>query len=392
MSDRLRALDGLRGLLALYILAGHTLPFLCLPSGFGWMAGLVSHGRAAVDLFFALSGLVILQALEQGGFLGRAGAGRFLALRAGRLLPVYLLALGLACTGLTAGDPFGAMPWLGPGSAAHAMLEAHWPPQPGLHIAAHLLLVQGLLPPVLLPGAEFAILGPAWSLSTEWQFYGLMALCLAAAPRVLEGGAWRATTLLLLLALIGIGIGMLPDPWDFGRAFLPREAWYFALGMASHALLSGRAGRARYGAVLASATVLSGFSGGIGAMLVPLVWTLCLRAERPRTVVDRALRRLLIAPPLLRCGGISYALYLVHAPLQRLLMLAIAPWAAGDGRLFTLLWALPAILLPLAAAAMVHRWIEEPIRLWSRARVLGPGQPSLTPFGSRSNTSVAGRP
>ncbi len=70
-------------------------------------------------------------------------------------------------------------------------------------------------------------------------------------------------------------------------------------------------------------------------------------------------------------------------------MLAIAPWAAGDWPLFTLLWALPAILLPLAAAALVHRWIEEPIRLWSRARLLGSGRPSLTPFGSGSNTSAA---
>jgi peptidoglycan/LPS O-acetylase OafA/YrhL len=392
MSHRLRALDGLRGLLALYILAGHIMPFFWLPPCLGWMPGLVSHGRAAVDLFFALSSLVILQALEQGGIRGRAGAVRFLALRAGRLLPVYLPALGLACAGLAAGNPFAVMPWIGPDSAAHAMLEAQWPPQPGLHIAAHLLLLQGLLPPALLAGSEYAILGPAWSLSTEWQFYGLMALCLAAASRLLEGGAWRATTLLLLLGLIGLlGQGLLPEPWTFGHAFLPREAWYFALGMASHALLSGRASRARYGTVLASATVLSGISGGVGAMLVPLVWSLCLRAERPRTGADRALRRLLTAPPLLWCGGISYALYLVHAPLQRLLMLAIAPWAGDDERLFTLLWALPAILLPLAAAALVHRWIEEPIRLWSRARILGSGRPNLIPFGSGSNTSEAAR-
>ncbi|HTI03651.1 MAG TPA: acyltransferase [Acidisoma sp.] len=391
MSHRMRALDGLRGILALYILAGHTLPFLWLPPGLGWVAGLVSHGRAAVDLFFALSGLVILHALEEGGFPGRAGAGRFLALRAGRLLPVYLLALGLACLGLAAGDPFAAMPWLAPDSAAHAVAGAHWPPQLALHLAAHVLLLQGLLPPALLPGAEYAILGPAWSLSTEWQFYGFMALCLAIAPRLLAAGGGRATILLLLLGVIGLGIAALPESWRFGHAFLPRDAWYFALGTASHAFLSGRTSRARYGLVLAGATVLSGVAGGIGAMLVPLVWTLCLRAERPRMSVDHALRRLLMARPLVWCGGISYTLYLIHAPLQRLLMLGIAPWAGGDGRLFTLLWALPAILLPLAAAALVHRWIEEPIRLWSRTRILGAPRPGLTPFGSGSYTSVAGR-
>lgn len=391
MSDRLRALDGLRGLLALYILAGHTIPFLWLPPGFGWVAGLVSHGRAAVDLFFALSGLVILQVLARGGLPGPSGAVHFLALRAGRLLPVYWLALGLACLGLAAGNPLAAMPWLGAEGAAHNVLEAHWPPQPGLHIAAHLLLLHGVLPPALLPGAEYAILGPAWSLSTEWQFYGLMALCLAAAPRWLEGSARRATAFLLLLGLIGLGIGLLPEAWRFGRAFLPRDAWYFALGMASHALLSGRMSRAQYGTVLVSATALSGIAGGIGAMLVPPVWALCLRAERPVHGPDCLLRRLLTAPPLLWCGGISYALYLLHAPLQRLLMLAIAPWAAGDGAVFTLLWAPPALLLPLLAATLVHHWIETPIRLWSRARVLGSARPSLTPYGSGSNTSAAAR-
>lgn len=392
MSDRFRALDGLRGLLALYILTGHTIPFLWLPGGFGWVTVIVSHGRAAVDLFFALSGLVILQALEHGGLPGRSGAGHFLALRAGRLLPVYCLALGLACLALAAGNPFAAMPWLGPNSPARTMLEAQWPPHPGLHIAAHLLLLHGLLPPLLLPGTDYAILGPAWSLSTEWQFYGLMALWLAAAPRLLEDGAGRAIALLLGLGLIGLAIGLLPEPWRFGHAFLPRDAWYFALGMASYARLSGRMTRLRYGVILASAIVLSGIAGGIGAMLVPLVWTVCLRAERPAHRPDRLMRRLLTAPPLLWCGKISYALYLVHAPLQRLLMLAIAPWAAGDGRVFTLLWVWPAILVPLTAAALVHRWVEAPIRLWSRTRILGSARPSLTPFGSGSNTSAAGRP
>ncbi len=48
MTGRLRGLDGLRGLLALYILAGHTMPFLRTPAATGWIGALVSHGRGAV--------------------------------------------------------------------------------------------------------------------------------------------------------------------------------------------------------------------------------------------------------------------------------------------------------------------------------------------------------
>ena len=396
MSLRLRALDGLRGLLALYILAGHSLPFLLLPPRLGWVASLAAHGRAAVDLFFALSSLVILHALDQSHVERRYDAWVFLGLRAGRLMPIYLLALALACLGLWAGNPFETMPWLGPESAAHAMLEASWPPRLWAQIAAHLLLLQGLLPPALLPDAEYALLGPTWSLSTEWQFYGMMALCLACAPRLLARGAGRATALLLLLGLGSFGLAGLPPPWHFGRAFLPCEAWYFALGMASHGWLMGRLSPGRFALVLILSLAMSGAAADpgsrLGAMAVPLVWLLCLRAEKPRLWFDHLLRRLLTTRPLLWCGSLSYSLYLLHTPLQRLLMLAAAPLAHGRWPLFTAVWGLPALLLPIAAAALAHRWIEEPARQWSRTRLRGRARQHLTPFGSGSNTSVAGPP
>jgi peptidoglycan/LPS O-acetylase OafA/YrhL len=37
--------------------SGHALPFTALP---GWVMAPFSHGEAAVELFFALSGLVIV--------------------------------------------------------------------------------------------------------------------------------------------------------------------------------------------------------------------------------------------------------------------------------------------------------------------------------------------
>ena len=59
---RLECLDGLRGLLATYVLLGHMAPFAVLP---GWLQDLLSHGGAAVDVFFVLSGLVITQSLDK---------------------------------------------------------------------------------------------------------------------------------------------------------------------------------------------------------------------------------------------------------------------------------------------------------------------------------------
>ena len=56
---QLQCLDGLRGVLAVYVLLGHMAPFAALADwsrpGLAW--------RAAVEVFFVLSGLVITQSL-----------------------------------------------------------------------------------------------------------------------------------------------------------------------------------------------------------------------------------------------------------------------------------------------------------------------------------------
>ena len=57
---RLVCLDGLRGVLAFYVMLSHSLPFLPLPHWLHWM---FQHGGAGVDVFFVLSGLVIVQSL-----------------------------------------------------------------------------------------------------------------------------------------------------------------------------------------------------------------------------------------------------------------------------------------------------------------------------------------
>ena len=54
---RLECLDGLRGALAIYVMLGHMAPFATMPA---WLQRALSHGGAAVDVFFILSGFVII--------------------------------------------------------------------------------------------------------------------------------------------------------------------------------------------------------------------------------------------------------------------------------------------------------------------------------------------
>src|ERR1700759_679904 len=86
---RLHCLDGLRGALAVYVLMGHLAPFAVMPS---WLQGAVSHGGAAVDVFFILSGLVISQSLISSD--GQAIP--FLIARVARIFPVFLPVFALA--------------------------------------------------------------------------------------------------------------------------------------------------------------------------------------------------------------------------------------------------------------------------------------------------------
>jgi len=386
MTSRLRALDGLRGLLALYILVGHEAPFLGLPAWAAWAGSILSHGRGAVELFFVLSGMVILRSLGKG--FTRVTARQFLLTRAGRLLPVYVIALLLAMVALSAGDPFRALPWLAGNSAARDIAEAVWPQPWFAHVAAHITLTQGLMPAAVLPDAEFTILGPAWSLSTEWQFYLVVAAILAyrRTGRV-RSEDWRAfAAVMMVIGVIGVLLDLLPAQWQPGRAFLPHEAWYFAFGIASHGfLISGRT-RATWWWLLSlvGAVLLQWQQNPLTAAVVPLLWTACLICEAPRTpAVFRPLAKILHASTLQWLGRISYPLYLIHMPIQRLLMLALAPAAGRHVVVFSLLWGPAAVLIPMSAAAALHRWVEVPCWQWSRRRAqhLGPGplagQPSL---------------
>src|SRR5580698_270007 len=151
--QRLARMDGLRGVLAVYVMLGHAMPFTNLPL---WATAPFSHGEAAVDLFFALSGLVIVNSLERFGGEFRP----FMAARAWRLLPVYFVALGLSIALLALGNPRAAMPWVGP---AGASFWAEGLPQGfSWHLAAHFFLLHGVIPQRLLPYAYVTLLGPAW--------------------------------------------------------------------------------------------------------------------------------------------------------------------------------------------------------------------------------------
>ena len=351
---RLECLDGLRGVLAVYVMLGHMAPFAALPA---WLTGPLSHGGAAVDVFFILSGLVILRSLESCQFSARP----FLISRVARIFPVYLvmLAMGIAVQPLPI--PFDEMPWIGPSSLARDIWSQGWPVDWAIGISAHLTMTHGLFPNGVLPDIWVSFLGSAWSLSTEWQFY-VLALVLGRSRM----GASRLAMLFLMLAVVGLAWdSAAPEAWRFSRAFLPNKAQYFALGIASADWVDRRSVRS-FALVLGTTLILCAGHGNAERMLPALLWTLCLAAQ-----IHPARMTMIASPlrwPVTRwLGAISYPIYLANEPIQKALGVGLAWFAAGDPLMFTALWLPASLLIPMGAAVLLHRYVETPAQRWGKA-------------------------
>ena len=356
---RLVCLDGLRGVLAFYVMLSHTMPFVPMP---GWLHWLFQHGGAAVDMFFILSGLVIVQSLAS--FEYRALP--FVTARVARIYPVFLVVFAFAVAIQPLATGFEHMAWIGPDSVARFIWSGGWPSDWALGIATHLTMTHGLFPDSFSNAIWVRFLGTAWSLSTEWQFY---VLALLLGYRL---GLQRMTSLFLVMAAgYAVWDAAAPDAWQFSRAFLPNKAQYFALGIISARLIrEGRSASNSYLTVLAATLALCVCRGGVDKLLPPLLWTACLAAQSvssdPRhrgSLVGTPLHwlaMLLQTRPLVWLGAVSYSLYLVHEPLERLLGLGLAHLMQGNAALFTAIWIPGSITLPVLAAWLLHRWIELP--------------------------------
>lgn len=329
----MREFDGLRGLLAVYVLLGHALPLSAVP---GWAGWVFSHGQAAVALFFALSGMVISGSLERHG--GKFTP--FIAARAWRLLPVYILVLGLAVFAGHQGDPLPLLPWRQ--DSAWEIFAPALPAPLWLHMLAHLSLLHGAIPDRMLPYGWMSILGPAWSLSTEWQFYLLMGLvplrCLNSLP----------------LALLGLGFLYLALPLsgEFSRAFLPNQACWFALGIASRNWL--KTSRPGLFLICLAGIGVQSLLTAPEAIVTALLWAgLVLLKQLGKG-------QILTAKPLLYLGAISYPLYLINEPVERLLALWLGKHEPENGVLFSLIFLPLSLLCSVAGAALLHRFVEQP--------------------------------
>ena len=243
-------------------------------------------------------------------------------------------------------------------------------------------MLHGLVPEEVLPNSAGAFLGPAWSISLEWQFYLVAPFLFAFAKK---GAKPLAAICLLVIATVAArtDFGSYSTPGTLATwtlpAFLPIKAKFFFIGAVSFFAFrfvtrSREAQALMSGAFLSLLTVLAIF----GKSLPLFLWAVTLGAYLCRfsaneNLFSSAVSAVLNFQTAQWIGRISYSTYLCHAPLIYtglfILLRTHHHWTPSS-----FLAALTAIVVPttLLCSHLLFTFVEQPFidaaRRWSGAR------------------------
>jgi peptidoglycan/LPS O-acetylase OafA/YrhL len=354
---RLAPLDALRGLAALGVsVFSHYQHFGGERAKYPFMEYLATRwvydcAWLFVDLFFLLSGVVLtyryLESIGKGAIDGR----RFFDLRLSRLYPLHVLAL-LACA---------TVEW--------TLLARHETPviYQSNNDIYHFTLQLLYLHTFFERGWSFN--EPSWSVCAEVLVYLLFFLYARRA---------RAQYIPIAIATVFLGIALQQPSWNlpilnsqFGRAmvgFFVGSLGFLvmrALDRHGYGQIFGWTCLAAFAAICALAWFL-GYREWIGITPLPNVLTVFPLLIFASLRVP-PLAWLLSLRPLTFLGDLSYAIYLIHVPLQ---MTFIAIMRARKVEIPTQSpWMMAGFAGVLVAAATVtHYGFERPVRRWLRTR------------------------
>jgi peptidoglycan/LPS O-acetylase OafA/YrhL len=332
MARRLHELDSLRGIAAvcvlLFHLSYHTDHSHQWPIRVPW-------GHYGVELFFVISGFVILMTLERSATLGD-----FVVSRLSRLFPAYwcaVLVTSVVLMVLSVADA--------PGVAT---------------IAGNLTMLQPLL------GTPY-IDGSYWTLSVELVFYFLMSLWFVRRSPRAPGIEVYALAWLVLAAPLRAWLlyKHIELPGYLATPLLLYYGQFFIVGICLYRIHSSRFKRSTVG-VLIAACCMSAF-GGASASLSPAPIPYFLITCGVTALVffaSRAQPAILRNPTLVFFGLISYPLYLLH---QRVGSVALA---AAHQAGWPALLSIPGVLCLLVGLAyLIHTFVEAPARRLLRSRL-----------------------
>jgi len=362
-TPRIWAIEGLRAWLAWAVVFAHVIQICGLDRSVRglWVSQFLA--TEAVNIFIIISGFVITSVVIQRQESWR----RYITRRAFRIFPVYLLLLPIgAATMLLTIPTLEHMNWAADArfkyddtaiatvESVNAAPMAHWLP--------HLLLFQGAIPDSTLPFSQTSFLGPAWSLSLEWQFYLIApALIWMLRRRFSSIIAVGAIAILAVLSRLEVfGHFNLPS-------FFPAIGYLFLVGIASRLVFEDLRRTRIYAIAVAIGCLAS------AALIQPVfaiaLWlaflSLLIVADRAQGRIEKAVvtvwRGAFCSKPATALGARSYAVYLVHWPVIQAAAFLLLP--LGDfsqWQAFALIGA-AALAATLLLSEVLHRFVERPM-------------------------------
>lgn len=381
--DRIPEIEGLRAILAWWVVADHCLGVAGYEKGkISFLASLVREGGFAVQVFIIISGFVIFHLLDQ----RQEGYRKFIIRRFFRLYPLFLVT-GFVGVLLLPWVRQHYIAWAGFFSPESSLIEVQRIDSISLHLPWHILaripMLHGVIPSRLLPFAPTAINDPSWSISLEWQFYLLAPLCLALVK--LRKARWHL--LLLLFTVAGALISKRSPEFIELGAFLPYHVQFFFLGCLSQRIYQSVASDdslanvcKRY--LLPIAPVMIAlpplFAGEHGRPFFPvLIWfgvfcTILARKVSANIPPMQFASRVLCAGWLQWLGKVSYSTYLLHMLVLFSSSFFLAAFAPGlTQTMYCFVLSLMTVGFTLLFSAITFHLIETPgIRLGSRIAAL----------------------
>lgn len=364
--QQLPAIQILRALAAVMVVFHHVqndAARTAMEAGAGFSRSFLLPWSAGVDLFFVVSGFVMVFSSER-IFAAAGGASQFLRRRVARIVPLYWLALTIALFAALRGAAAGRVP-------APGLMEI---------VASYVFMPF----PRVIDGAPRPILSLGWTLEYEMFFYVVFA-CFIWLKR--ERAVAAVTAFLCAL----VAFNALTDPQNIAIAFWSDPiVLEFALGMGL-ALLWRRGFRLSMPGALALG--IAGFAAlaldpmdSAGSAIdsvdpngflrlfswgLPMAVIFAVATFGPPPAQSR------MTHALARLGDASYALYLFH-PLA-LIALRKAWMALGLAQTFGY-WPLVVLstFASIAFALAICRWIETPMTKFAQrhlARRAAPESP-----------------
>ncbi|WP_420431333.1 acyltransferase family protein [Hyphobacterium sp.] len=332
---RLANIQALRAIAALLVVAIHVQANELRASADPLLSPWLYHGVAGVDLFFVISGFIMVH-VTRGRFGKGSAALEFLYHRALRVYPPVWLFTALAVLGFYAQGTL-----------------ADWLSRSGL--------VESFL---LIPQRADPLLGVSWTLIHELYFYAIFS-CFLLLPQnrlPLALALWSAG----IAAGLAFGIGPDSNPW-LKLVFHPHTFEFIAGAFAGLLFHHGHYRRPALIAGIGVALFLAGawVLGLRGPENYPAFWGRVLAFGPGATLIVLGMAGLELQKKmtptrwLQHVGDWSYSLYLSHILVIAALAHLWAPFAR-PGPVDNVIMIIAMVALPLIVSAAAYRFYERP--------------------------------